>query len=213
MSFVLKAGSTDPLVADLQSKLIAKGSMPAKDAAGNSNIDGRFGQITRDAVISYQQAHGLAPDGVVGRSTANSLGLELSPPALLPKSEHILSAAQLRKLAEAVDALIPTPVDYFDDAAIAWLVEKIDSTLAGVLPPKIANYLKDLAQGIELGDLGAFKKRLTGSLNQYINVPLLSEETEGKILGFVVEVVAESLQLGRSLDDALSKLLPKFVRT
>lgn len=213
MSFVLKAGSTDPLVADLQSKLIAKGSMPAKDAAGNSNIDGRFGQITRDAVISYQQAHGLAADGVVGRSTANSLGLELSPPAQLPKSEHILSSAQLRKLAEAVDALIPTPVDYFDDAAIAWLVEKIDSTLADVLPPRIANYLKDLAQGVELGDLGAFKKRLTGTLNQYINVPLLSEETEGKILGFVVDVVAESLQLGRSLDDALSKLLPKFVRT
>ena len=31
--------------------------------------DGKYGQLTKDAVIEYQKAHGLVPDGVVGINT------------------------------------------------------------------------------------------------------------------------------------------------
>lgn len=117
----------------------------------------------------------------------------------------------MHKLAAAVDALIPIPyVDAFDDAAIAWLVEKLDAALAELLPPKVAEYLQDLSQGLEGGDLGAFKKRLTEALNQWINVPLLAEDTEARIIAFLVDAVVEGLRLGRTFEEALGRLLPRF---
>lgn len=218
MSFVLKAGLAGSKVQALQQLLIDKGAMPARDGAGQDNLDGRFGQITRDAVLKYQRDHGLEADGVVGEATARSLGLTPPQPAAQPRmggqraaAGHILTERQLHKLAAAVDALIPIPyVDAFDDAAIAWLVEKLDAALAELLPPKVAEYLQDLSQGLEGGDLGAFKKRLTEALNQWINVPLLAEDTEARIIAFLVDAVVEGLRLGRTFEDALGRLLPRF---
>lgn len=218
MSFVLKAGLAGSKVQALQQLLIDKGAMPARDGAGQDNLDGRFGQITRDAVLKYQRDHGLEADGVVGEATARSLGLTPPQPAAQPRmggqraaAGHILTERQLHKLAEAVDALIPIPyVDAFDDAAIAWLVEKLDAALAELLPPKVAEYLQDLSQGLEGGDLGAFKKRLTEALNQWINVPLLAEDTEARIIAFLVDAVVEGLRLGRTFEEALGRLLPRF---
>lgn len=218
MSFVLKAGLAGSEVHALQQLLIDKGAMPARDGAGQDNLDGRFGQITRDAVLKYQRDHGLAADGVVGEATARSLGLTPPQPAAQPRmggqraaAGHILTERQLHKLAAAVDALIPIPyVDAFDDAAIAWLVEKLDAALAELLPPKVAEYLQDLSQGLEGGDLGAFKKRLREALNQWINVPLLAEDTEARIIAFLVDAVVEGLRLGRTFEEALGRLLPRF---
>jgi peptidoglycan hydrolase-like protein with peptidoglycan-binding domain len=35
--------------------------------------DGDFGQRTADAVIAFQQAHDLNPDGIVGTETAQAM--------------------------------------------------------------------------------------------------------------------------------------------
>ena len=40
----------------------------------NDKKDGIFGVNTERAVIAYQKAHGLTPDGVVGKNTATALG-------------------------------------------------------------------------------------------------------------------------------------------
>lgn len=37
------------------------------------DIDAIFGNSTQNAVISYQQDHGLTPDGVCGKNTFKSL--------------------------------------------------------------------------------------------------------------------------------------------
>lgn len=47
------------------------------------NITGYFGSLTKGAVIQFQQAKGLTPDGVVGRTTEASL---LEQPQQSPKS-------------------------------------------------------------------------------------------------------------------------------
>jgi peptidoglycan hydrolase-like protein with peptidoglycan-binding domain len=57
---VLKRGSTDPAVRDLQAALKALGRDPGP-------IDGVFGAKTEGAVRAFQQQRGIAVDGIVGR--------------------------------------------------------------------------------------------------------------------------------------------------
>ncbi len=57
---VLKKGSNDPAVRDLQEALEALGYDPGR-------VDGVFGAMTESPVKKFQQARGIAVDGVVGR--------------------------------------------------------------------------------------------------------------------------------------------------
>jgi murein L,D-transpeptidase YcbB/YkuD len=59
--------STDPeLIAELQRALARAGYDPGSP-------DGTFGPNTEEAVVTFQQANGLAPDGIVGPETADAL--------------------------------------------------------------------------------------------------------------------------------------------
>lgn len=60
---VLRMGSRGYDVRRLQEKL-------------NLKMDGIFGQHTKSAVIGFQLAHGLSPDGVCGKLTNAALNLE-----------------------------------------------------------------------------------------------------------------------------------------
>jgi peptidoglycan hydrolase-like protein with peptidoglycan-binding domain len=59
---VLKKGSNDPAVGDLQDALKALGYDPGP-------VDGVFGPQTESAVRAFQQAREIAADGAVGRVT------------------------------------------------------------------------------------------------------------------------------------------------
>ncbi len=59
---VLRKGSEDPAVRDLQEALKALGHDPGP-------VDGVFGAKTESAVRAFQQARGITVDGVVGRVT------------------------------------------------------------------------------------------------------------------------------------------------
>ena len=61
-------GSTGDAVRQVQQKLIDYGYL-------KGSADGIFGQKTYDAVVWFQRKNGLAVDGVVGRRTAEALGI------------------------------------------------------------------------------------------------------------------------------------------
>lgn len=61
--------STDPeLIAELQRALTTAGY-------DSGAPDGTFGQNTEEAVVAFQQANGLSPDGIVGPETAAALSM------------------------------------------------------------------------------------------------------------------------------------------
>ena len=64
----VKKGTTSDLVENIQKKLIELNFSPG-------SIDGVYGNKTKNAVTSYQKVNQLKSDGIVGRITAESLGL------------------------------------------------------------------------------------------------------------------------------------------
>src|SRR5262249_435979 len=69
----LTQGSSGPQVVELQQDLNQNGA--ALDE------DGRFGPLTRKAVLAFQQANGLAADGIVGPHTWAALDASIVAPA------------------------------------------------------------------------------------------------------------------------------------
>lgn len=69
----LSIGDTGPAVVTLQKVLATLG-------LGASKPDGNFGSATEAAVIKFQTAHGLKPDGIVGATTARKLNDALAAP-------------------------------------------------------------------------------------------------------------------------------------
>ncbi len=68
----LRLGSNGPFVTEAQELLRGAGFFPGK-------VDGVFGSLTRRAVITFQDTHGLAADGVVGPNTWQALMVPQRP--------------------------------------------------------------------------------------------------------------------------------------
>lgn len=205
MGITLKIGMNNGSVKSLQEKLIEMNCLPSHARDGSPNNDGIFGEITREAVMAFQKIKGLTVDGIVGSQTLAQIGLAQPAALKLSNPPHILSAAQLQRLAEIIDTAIPTgPLDFFDDQAISWLVSQLDKTIAEAIPPNILAMLNDLSAGIQIP-----KNRLVTTLNKMINIPLLSEELEQQIIAWVVDFLVDALKVGRTVDSALERLAIK----
>ena len=63
---VLRNGMTGAAVKNLQSRLYTLGYYTAE-------IDGQYGAVTKDAVLTFQRINGLDADGIVGAVTRNVL--------------------------------------------------------------------------------------------------------------------------------------------
>lgn len=68
----VRSGSSGSDVRELQLALKAKGFDP-------QGTDGKFGANTKKAVIAFQKANGLEPDGIVGKDTIKALFGNASP--------------------------------------------------------------------------------------------------------------------------------------
>jgi hypothetical protein len=68
----LRFGSSGPDVEQLQQKLKELGHYTGA-------VDGRFGALTKNAVMNYQRAQGLVVDGIAGPKTLGALGLGSAP--------------------------------------------------------------------------------------------------------------------------------------
>jgi peptidoglycan hydrolase-like protein with peptidoglycan-binding domain len=67
----LSAGDSGPAVETLQQALKQLGLY-------SGAVDGDFGQGTSDAVVAFQNAHNLTPDGIVGQATADAINQALA---------------------------------------------------------------------------------------------------------------------------------------
>jgi peptidoglycan hydrolase-like protein with peptidoglycan-binding domain len=129
---VLRKGSTEPEVRDLQEALKALGHDPGP-------IDGVFGSRTEDAVRAFQQAKGIAVDGIVGRVTwINIDEADQSEPVLRVGSTG-LPVRRLQSRMSAVGFEMGGVDGVFGartDTAVRDLQQRSGLTVDGVVGPK-----------------------------------------------------------------------------
>ena len=129
---VLRNGSTEPEVRDLQEALKALGHDPGP-------IDGVFGSRTEDAVRAFQQAKGIAVDGIVGRVTwINIDEADQSEPVLRVGSTG-LPVRRLQSRMSAVGFEMGGVDGVFGartDTAVRDLQQRSGLTVDGVVGPK-----------------------------------------------------------------------------
>lgn len=89
---VLKQGSRGDTVKTMQQKLIRWGYL-------KGTADGVFGAKTKSAVIGFQKKNGLTADGIVGKATAQAMGLKLTSST---SSSSSSSSTDLNLLARVV---------------------------------------------------------------------------------------------------------------
>jgi putative peptidoglycan binding protein len=113
---LLKKGSKGPDVLALQKRLNELGAAVIED--------GKFGSLTKDAVIAFQKDYGLAPDGVVGPDTTTALAsasiIVTTTPTLGRYKKWKALSSEERKDWEAIgytqeswDKKVPPPVVYW----------------------------------------------------------------------------------------------------
>lgn len=78
----LQHGEVGPEVADLQTRLVDLGFWLGSP-------DGTFGQLTRQAVMAFQKAHGLGRDGVAGPATLAAVASGVRPAPREPSGNHL----------------------------------------------------------------------------------------------------------------------------
>jgi hypothetical protein len=82
------AGEQNDGVAQVQEVLVADGFQMPKSTKPNGEMDGGFGQETKDTIVAFQEKHGLKVDSVVGRETLrrlDAIAIEKGLPQRKPK--------------------------------------------------------------------------------------------------------------------------------
>jgi peptidoglycan hydrolase-like protein with peptidoglycan-binding domain len=67
------------------------------EPSGDLDCDGAFGSDTYNAVVAFQSANGLKPDGMVGHDTLDTISAKLHPPTFLHAPTTRSSAVNVLK--------------------------------------------------------------------------------------------------------------------
>lgn len=118
----------------------------------------------------------------------------------------MLSEAQINYIADKLNQKINIPIvgEKFEKKLIVKGLEKVNAELEDHLPPEWAQLLDDVSDGIEPGspaDLASIKKNLVDFLNKKINIPIIGENAEAKLLSMAIDIIFDALQKGHKLQD------------
>jgi hypothetical protein len=117
----------------------------------------------------------------------------------------MLSDAEINALAQKVTGNINIPIlgEETELIVFAKLVKWIDRELYQLLPNEYYKLVKDSTDGISKEEAENLEKRLTPLINNAINIPILSEAQEGKLISLVLGKIINAMVKGAKLDQVI----------
>lgn len=114
----------------------------------------------------------------------------------------ILDEAQINWIVKEVNKKVNVPLlgEKAEGKLIRKAVDLVLAKLDDALPEEITKFMTDAADGIEPGaDTAEMKENTVDFLNKEINLPILNEKQEGKLIGKIVDLLFDALEKGKTV--------------
>lgn len=125
----------------------------------------------------------------------------------------MLSDSEINALAQKINGMFNIPVlgETSELIVFAKIIKLIDRKLCQLLPNEYYKLVKDSTDGISQEEATALEKRLTPLINSRVNIPIISEEQEEKLISMILGMIINAMVKGARLEQinpALINALP-----
>ncbi len=116
---------------------------------------------------------------------------------------EMLSDEEINALAEKVNAEINIPFlsEEKEFVTFSKIIRFIDRQLYKLLPNEVYAMVKSTSDGISEEEARQMLKRITPMVNNVVNIPILTEIQEYKLIDLVLEIIMNALIIGLKLDE------------
>jgi hypothetical protein len=144
----------------------------------------------------------------MGTTTGNLTSDQLDQIKLdMNETIHMLSDAQVNALAQQVNKAVNLPFlrEEKELVVFAKVVRLIDQKLYQLLPNEYYELIKDANNGISKEEATVIEQRLTPLINASVNLPILSEKQEEKLIGLILGLIVNAMVKGFKLEEIAPK--------
>ena len=115
----------------------------------------------------------------------------------------MLSDSEINALAQKVNSVINLPFvgEQKELQLMAKFIKWIDNELYKLLPNEYYKLIHDATDGISKEEAAEIERRLTPLINNVVNIPVLSEEMEAKLIGLVLGLIINAMVKGLKLEE------------
>ena len=121
----------------------------------------------------------------------------------MDKQIEMLTEAEISALAKKVNIAIDLPFlkDEKELIVFAKVIRWIDKQLYQLLPNEYYILVKNTSDGISKTEAKQIQKRLTPLINNVINIPVLTEKMEAKLISLILGLIINAMIKGFKLEE------------
>lgn len=119
------------------------------------------------------------------------------------KKIEMLNDAEVNALAQKVNDAINLPFLKEEKELIVFtkVIKWVDKQLYKLLPNEYYELVKDATDGISKEEANKIEERLTPLINNAVNIPVLTEKHEAKLIGLVLGLIIKAMVKGFKLEE------------
>ncbi len=113
----------------------------------------------------------------------------------------MLTEEQIETLANKVNKEVNISIigERLEFILIRFGIRRLDAKLQEVLPPDLYKMLEDASDGLSDEEIKVIEDKVVTILNEKVNVPILDEEQEKKLITAMMDKIIKALQKGKTL--------------
>ncbi len=117
----------------------------------------------------------------------------------------MLTDGQVNAIATKLNKVVNIPIlgERLEQKVFAKLVRLVDKKVYELVPNEYYELIKDVHDGISDEDAAKLEERLTPLINDKVNIPILSERMEAKVIAIVLGFIVNAMRKNFNLEEEL----------
>lgn len=111
---------------------------------------------------------------------------------------ELLSFEEVSRIATEINKKVNIPFVNEEKEKVIFvkIVQGIDRYLYRLLPNEVYSLVLDATDGIDRKEARQIRRRLTPIINERVNIPIIPERLEGKLINLVLSIITNALVKG-----------------